>query len=112
ISLSDLKAALSPAGTLAGKGELAPGRADFDVRVTQLDLRSFRSTLRHTALNGNLRLVAAEKQTLQGTLAQAGMSITADVVRAGDVIEVRSLRADAEGGTATGTGRVRLSEPT
>ena len=112
IALSDLKAALSPAGALAGKGELARGRAEFDVRVSELDLQALRSTLRKTALNGNLRLSAGEKQTLQGTLAQAGMSITADVVRAGNVIDIRSLRADAEGGTATGTGRVRLSEPT
>jgi translocation and assembly module TamB len=39
------------------------------------------------------------------------MTISADVVRAGDVVEIRSLRAAAEGGEAIGSGRVRLAEP-
>jgi translocation and assembly module TamB len=111
LTLSDLKAALSPGGTIAGSGELRAGQAAFDVRVADLDLRAFQSTLRATKLHGSLKLLAGETQSLQGTLTQAGMSISADVLRAGDVLEVRSLRATAEGGSATGSGRVRLAEP-
>ncbi|OGA66363.1 MAG: hypothetical protein A3G81_33365 [Betaproteobacteria bacterium RIFCSPLOWO2_12_FULL_65_14] len=112
LSLEDLKISLAPAGTLAGQAELRAGRASFDLRADALDLRSLRSTLRRTALQGRLRGVASEKsQTLQGTLAQAGMTLSADAVRTGDVLEIRSLRAAAEGGEATGSARLRLGEP-
>jgi len=110
--LEDLKIALAPGGTLTGKGELRPGQATLEVRAAELDLSSLRSTLRRTQLHGPLRVIATEKtQSVQGTLAQAGMSISADVLRTGDVLEIRSLRAIAEGGEATGTGRLRLAEP-
>lgn len=112
LSLSDLKVALSPAGTLAGRGELRPGQATFELRAADLDLRAFRSSLRRTQLQGPLTLNISEKtQSVQGTLAQAGMSLSADAVRAGDVVEIRSLRAAAEGGEASGSGRLRLAEP-
>ena len=109
--LDDLKVALSPAGTLVGKATVERGRAQLDVRVAELDLRAFRSTLNRTQLAGTLQLVAAEKQMVQGTLAQDGMRITASVVRDADVIDIRSLHAEAQGGSATGSGRVRLGEP-
>lgn len=109
--LQELRVGLSPGGTLAGKGALGPRGAELDVQVTDLDLRSLRSTLRSTRLNGPLRLVAGAKQTLQGTLAQEDMRISAEIVRDGDLVEVRSVRAEAQGGAATGSGRLRLSEP-
>ena len=111
LALEDLKIALSPGGTLTGKGAIERARVQLDVRAAELDLRALRSTLNRTQLGGTLQVVAAEKLSVQGTLAQAGMRITASVVRDGDVVEVRSLHAEAEGGTATGSGRVRLGEP-
>jgi translocation and assembly module TamB len=112
LSLDELKIVLTPAGTLAGKGTLSAGQAAFELRAADLDLRSFRQGLRRTQLSGPLRLNASEKaQSVQGTLAQADMSITADVVRAGDVLEVRSLRAASAGGEASGSARLRLAEP-
>src|SRR6185295_7993032 len=56
VSLQELKAVLSPGGTLAGKGELRAGSAQFDLQVAELDLRSLRSSLRSTRLAGSLRL--------------------------------------------------------
>src|SRR5262245_9448799 len=109
--LQELKVALSPGGTIAGKGELSPGGVELDVRVADFDLRSVRSTLNPTRLSGPLKLTAGAKQTLQGTLAQDDMRISADVLRDGERVEVRSLRAEAHGGAATGSGRLRLSEP-
>lgn len=112
VSLDQLALSLAPGGTLAGQAELRAGRASFDLRAEALDLRSLRSSLRRTALQGRLRGIASEKsQTVQGTLAQAGMSLSADAVRTGDVVEIRSLRAAAGGGEATGSGQVRLGEP-
>jgi translocation and assembly module TamB len=109
--LQDLRIALSPGGTLAGKGALGQGGAELDVQVADLDLRSLRSTLNSTKLSGSVKLAAGAKQTLQGTLSQDDMRITADVLRDGELVEVRSVRAEAQGGTATGSGRLRLSEP-
>src|SRR6185295_3086230 len=111
VSLQELKAVLSPGGTLAGKGELRAGSAQFDLQVAELDLRALRSSLRSTRLAGSLRLAAGEKQTLQGTLEQDGMRISADVVRDGERVEIRSVRAEAQGGAAAGRGSLRLGEP-
>ena len=109
--LQDLRVVLSPGGTITGKGALGRGGAEFDVQVADFDLRSLRSTLQSTRLAGPLRLSAGARQTLQGTLSQDDMRITADIVRDGELVEVRSVRAEAQGGAATGSGRLRLSEP-
>jgi translocation and assembly module TamB len=112
LSLHEMTIALAPAGTLAGQAELRAGRASFELRVAALDLRSLRSNLRKTALHGRVRGQADEKtQSIRGELAQAGMSLSADALRTGDTIEIRSLRATAEGGEATGSARLRLGEP-
>jgi translocation and assembly module TamB len=109
--LQELRLALSPGGTIAGKGTLGRSGAELDVQVADLDLRSLRTTLTSTRLSGPLRLSAGARQTLQGTLSQDDMRITADIVRDGELIEVRRVRAEAQGGAATGSGRLRLSEP-
>jgi translocation and assembly module TamB len=109
--LQDLKVGLSPGGMLVGKGEVGRAGVELDVQVTEFDLRSVRSTLHATRLSGPIRATAGAKQTLQGTLAQADMRMSADIVRDGDRVEVRSLRAEAFGGAAAGTGTLRLSEP-
>src|SRR4051812_2246524 len=111
IGLQDLRVALSPGGTLTGRGALGRGRAEFDVQAADVDLRSLRSTLQSTRLSGPLRLAAGARQTLQGTLSQDDMRISADVVRDGELVEIRSVRAEAQGGAAVGSGRLRLSEP-
>jgi translocation and assembly module TamB len=109
--LQDLKVVLSPGGTLVGKGELGRAGVALDVQVTEFDLRSVRSTLHATRLSGPIHATAGTKQTLQGTLAQDDMRMTADIVRDGDRVEIRSVRAEAHGGAAAGTGSLRLSEP-
>lgn len=112
LSLRDMTIALAPAGTLSGQAELRAGRATFDLRVAGLDLRSLRSSLRQTALQGRLEGNASEtSQTVRGELAQGGMRLSADALRAGDVLEIRSLRASAGGGEATGAARLKLSGP-
>ncbi len=94
-----------------GSGSLRAERADFDLRVSELDLSAFGSKLRPTQLSGQVRLGSGAVQTLQGTLAQDDMRITADMVRDGERVEVRSVRAEAYGGAASGSGRLRLGDP-
>ena len=110
LSLHDLR--ITGAGTLNGSARIEPRQARLELRATDLDLRAVRGTLRQTRLSGPLTIVATEKtQAVQGTLAQDGMRLTADAVRTGDVVEIRSLRAQAAGGEATGSGRLHLGQP-
>ena len=112
ILLQDLKAGLVPGGTLAGEARIAAGGdAQFDLKLAEFDLRALRSTLHATRLSGNLRLTAGQTQTLEGTLEQDGMRISADVLREGGIVRIRRMRAEARGGSATGSGELALSEP-
>lgn len=110
LSLHDLR--ITGAGTLNGSARIEPRQARLELRAADLDLRAVRGTLRRTQLSGPLTIVATEKtQAVQGTLAQDGMRLTADAVRTGDVVEIRSLRAEAGGGEASGSGRLHLGQP-
>src|SRR5256885_351770 len=44
-------------------------------------------------------------------LSQEGITLSLEAERRGDVIDIGALHAQAEGGAATGSGRVRLGEP-
>ncbi len=110
LSLHDLR--ITGAGTLSGSARIAPKQAQLELRAAGLDLRALRSTLRRTRLSGPLTIVATkEAQQVKGTLAQDGMSLSADAVRSGEVVQVRSVRAAAEGGEASGSGRLLLGQP-
>jgi translocation and assembly module TamB len=110
LALHDLRA--TGAATLSGSGRIDPRQARLELRAAGLDLRALHSTLRHTRLSGPLAIVASEKaQSVRGTLAQDGMSLAAEALRTGDLIEIRALRAEAAGGQATGSARVQLGPP-
>ncbi|HYY62470.1 MAG TPA: hypothetical protein VE756_13890, partial [Burkholderiales bacterium] len=110
--LEELRVELAGGGLLEGRGELAEQGFRGTVRATRLNLRALRSTLRETALSGPLELdLGRDQQTVRGTLAQEGMTVTADAVRRGDTVDVRSLRAAAQGGELSGSGRLRLTDP-
>jgi translocation and assembly module TamB len=110
LSLRELR--ITGAGTLSGEAQLAPRRARLELRAAGFDLRAVHSTLRQTRLSGPLTIVATEQSQLaQGTLSQDGISLAAEAVRTGDVVEIRRLRATAEGSEVAGSGRLRLGEP-
>jgi translocation and assembly module TamB len=112
IDLEGMKAALHPAGSLAGKGSASLEGAKLDLRIAELNLRALYSSLRATRLSGDLELdLAPARQRVKGTLAQEDMSLTADAERKGDDVEVRALRARAGDSEATGSGRIHLGEP-
>ncbi|HZR68985.1 MAG TPA: translocation/assembly module TamB domain-containing protein [Burkholderiales bacterium] len=107
VRLSDLLAR-SAGGTLSGGGELTPRDARLALRAADLDLRQLHSALKRTRLDGPLDVaVSAQRQTLRGTLAQGDLSVSADVVKLGSRVDVRSLRAAANGGEVRG--RLRLT---
>ncbi len=110
LSLHDLQ--VTGPGTLSGNARIAGREARLELRAMRLNLRALSSTLHETRLSGPLTIVATpESQSVQGTLAQDRMSLSADAVRTGDVVEIRSLRAAADGGEASGSGRLLLAQP-
>jgi translocation and assembly module TamB len=110
LSLHELR--ITGPGTLTGSARIEPKEVRLELLAADLDLRAMRSTLRRTRLRGPLTLVASQNtQALRGALAQDGMSLAAEAVRTGDIIEIRELRAEASGGEATGGGRLHLGQP-
>lgn len=86
--------------------------ATLNVRAAALNLRALYSTLRETALSGPLDIaLTRQRQSVQGTLQQKDFRITADAVREGTRIDVRSLQAAASGGSVAGTGHIDLDGP-
>jgi translocation and assembly module TamB len=111
-TLDELRIVLAGGGMLEGRGEIRPGGFQGTVRANRLNLRALRSDLRETGLSGPLELMLTQaRQSVRGTLAQADMSVTADIVREGDSVDVRSLHAAAAGGEVRGSGKVRLGKP-
>jgi translocation and assembly module TamB len=110
--LEELRVELAGGGLLEGRGELGPQGFRGTLRASRLNLRGLRSTLRATELAGPLELdLRPDAQSVRGTLAQAGMTVSAEAVRRGDTVDVRSLRAAAQGGELSGSGRLRLTDP-
>ena len=111
-TLEELRVELAGGGLLEGRGALDREGFHGTVKASRLNLRALRSTLRETRLAGPLELaLGRETQTVRGTLAQEGMTISADAVRRGDIVEVRSLRAAAAGGEVSGSGKLLLGDP-
>ncbi|HSN33373.1 MAG TPA: hypothetical protein VLU41_11875, partial [Ideonella sp.] len=111
-TLTGLRIGLAGGGVLEGDGEVSPAGFHGRLEARRLNLRALRSTLRETQLSGPLEAtLARDTQTLRGTLSQPGMKVSAEAVRRGDEVEVRSLHAAAEGGEVSGSGRLRLGTP-
>lgn len=109
--LEQLRIEVAGGGLLEGKGELDARRAQLSLGVRGLDLRSLRANLLGTALKGELDLViAGDEQSVRGALSQEGMRLEAHIVRKGDTLDVRALRATAAGGEITGKGKATLGE--
>ena len=112
VVLENLRIALAGGGTLLGRARLGAEEIRATLEARSLDLRALQSTLRRTELQGRLDMAASrESQSIEGTLSQEGLSLSASLVRKGASIEVRSLRAVADGGELTGSGTLGLAEP-
>lgn len=112
VVLENLRIALAGGGTLLGQARLAPEQIRATLEARSLDLRALQSTLRRTELRGRLDIAASrESQSIEGTLSQEGISLSASLVRKGASVEVRSLRAVADGGELAGSGTLELAEP-
>jgi translocation and assembly module TamB len=110
--LEGLRIEVSGGGVFEGRSELDARRVRAELAVRGLDLQALRGGLRRTALRGTLALVVADgEQSVRGTLTQEDMRLEAHVVRDGDALDVRTLRATAAGGEVSGKGRIALGGP-
>jgi translocation and assembly module TamB len=110
LALERMRIALHGGGNVQGEAKLERGNVQAKLVAAAIDLRAIHTRLRHTALHGPLQvLVEGKRQWARGSLTQEGIGLTAEVVRVGETLEVRELRALAEGGEVSGTGKIRLS---
>ena len=110
-ALDDLQARLAGTGTLRGTGQASRDTFHAKLLASEIDLRAIRSNLRQTRLRGELQLrLSATEQLVSAQLAQDQLSMEAQLRRAGDVIDVRRLRAVAPGGELSGQGTLHLGD--
>ena len=111
-ALNGVRIVLAGGGVLEGGGRIGTEQVEATLNAKALNLRALRSTLRQTELAGSLNIVVSrDAQYLRGELSQEGISLSAEAVRKGDVIEIGALHAAAGGGEVSGTGRVRIADP-
>ncbi|HEU5175832.1 MAG TPA: translocation/assembly module TamB domain-containing protein [Burkholderiales bacterium] len=107
--LSQARLALYKGGTIEGEAELQAGSIHARLVAAAVDLRTLHTTLRQTSLSGPLQIrLEGERLWARGSLTQEGIGLTAEIVRKGELLEVLELRALAEGGEVSGTGKIRL----
>ena len=107
--LSQARAALHGGGTMSGDAQLQADSVTAKLVASAIDLRAIHTRLRKTALSGPLQLrMEGERQWARGSLTQEGIGLTAELERVGEALEIRELRALAEGGELSGTGKLRL----
>ncbi|HEX6157777.1 MAG TPA: translocation/assembly module TamB domain-containing protein, partial [Burkholderiales bacterium] len=107
--LSQARLALYKGGTIEGEAELQAGSIHARLVAAAVDLRTLHTTLRQTSLSGPLQMrLEGERLWARGSLTQEGIGLTAEIVRKGELLEVLELRALAEGGEVSGTGKIRL----
>lgn len=110
LALSNLRADLGAAGRASGSGRIAlDGTSRWNLSFAPLDLRGLHAQLRSTKLAGTLVAeLGGDAQRFDANLREAGIAIEASVVRLGDRIEAKRIRAAAEGGELVGSGQLSL----
>jgi translocation and assembly module TamB len=111
LALDDIDARLAGDARVTGSAAFPKdGSASrWRLGVRDLDLHRLQSTLAATRLTGALNAEVAEaRQTINGELAQAGMSLAFAATVTGPRIDVERFRGRAGDGEITGRGRITL----
>ena len=114
LALTDLAIELAGGGSARGDATIdvaardAPSRWRLDVR--DLDLAQLHPALTRTSLTGWLRAdIDGNRQRLEGDLTQASLAVAFAASYADRRLDVTRFRAQASGGTLSGTGRVEFN---
>ena len=111
VRLTDLRVALAGGGSASGSATVGAAHAEVALALSAVDLRSIHRPLRQTRLAGTVRAqIAADSVTANALLRERDLSLALDLVQRGSEVELRQFRAQARGGSLTGSGRVTLSD--
>jgi len=109
VRLAPMQIALVGEGRLEGSGDITADGARLALDARAISLRAIHSTLIETALAGRLEAtLAADRQALRVSLAQAPIRVRADVRRIGDELHFRDVHAAAMRGEVRANGKLRL----
>jgi len=116
LSLAALEIGLQGGGRASGEGRVDLAGADAPSRwrltVRDLDLARIHPALAATRLSGSLSAdIESARQTLAGDVRQASLAIAFEATYANRRLEVSRFRAEANGGTLTGSGRLAIDTP-
>jgi translocation and assembly module TamB len=116
LALSALEIALPGGGRARGDGQVNLAASDAPSRwrltVRDLDLAQLHPALARTRLAGAIVAdVDGARQTIEGNLAEPSLAVAFAVTHAASRLDVTRFRAEAKGGTLTGSGRIGLDAP-
>lgn len=116
LALSAVTATLDGGGRARGEGTIDLAARDTPSRwrlaVDELDLARVSKALVATRLTGTLTAdVDGGRQSFTGDLRQSDMAVSFAATYAGRRVEVARLRAEAQGGVVSGSGRMALDAP-
>jgi translocation and assembly module TamB len=116
LALSALEIELPGGGRARGDGQVNLAASDAPSRwrltVRDLDLAQLHPALARTRLAGALSAdVDGARQTIEGNLAEPSLAVAFAVTHADHRLDVARLRAEAKGGTLTGSGGIGLDAP-
>lgn len=114
LALTEIDAALAGNARARGSVSLAPrgGPVRIDLSLASVDLAQLQTSLIATRLSGTLAgEVERERQVLRGDLRQSDLALAFDAIVEGRRVDVRSMRAQAGGGTLAGSGTLNLDAP-
>ncbi|MCC6609548.1 MAG: translocation/assembly module TamB domain-containing protein [Burkholderiales bacterium] len=108
--LAPLRIALTGGGWLVGTGDVAGDKTQLVLGARALNLRAMHTALIETALAGRLEATLAPgRQALRASLAQAPITLAADIQRVGEEVQFREVRAAAKRGELHASGTLRLT---
>jgi translocation and assembly module TamB len=116
LSLTVLDIELEGGGRARGDGQVNLGARDapssWRLTVRDLDLARLHPALVRTRLTGSLAAdVDGARQTIDGNLAEPSLAVAFAVTHAEGRLDVTRFRAEAPGGSLTGSGKIALDAP-
>jgi translocation and assembly module TamB len=110
VALPGLRVALSGEGNVTGSATVGFIRTDLDLALAGVDLRAIHRPLRATRLSGTVRAeIEGEVVNAKALLREKDLSLGLELVHREGRIDLRQFRAEARGGSLSGSGRLTLT---
>jgi translocation and assembly module TamB len=118
LNIADVLVDFGEAGKFTGsggvqrkEGDAGLGSADFTLHTDRLDLKQLYSAVKTTRIAGDIRVTnKGDTQTLETSLVDAGLKLTASAALANNVLTLREARVGAGAGTVKLDGTLDLGK--